>query len=70
MIKNQNLLILRRTQVQEITGLSRSSIYEKMKKGSFPEAIKLGERAVGWIEAEVLDWLQEQIKKSRGGSEL
>lgn len=70
MIKNQNLLILRRTQVQEITGLSRSSIYEKMKKGNFPKAIKLGERAVGWIEAEVLDWLQEQIKRSRGGSEL
>ncbi|WP_460216483.1 helix-turn-helix transcriptional regulator [Geovibrio sp. ADMFC3] len=45
-------------------------MYAKMSGGSFPKSISLGERAVGWIEAEVLDWLQEQIKKSRGGSEL
>lgn len=70
MNQNHKFQILRRKKVQEITGLSRSSIYAKMSGGSFPKSISLGERAVGWIEAEVLDWLQEQIKKSRGGSEL
>jgi prophage regulatory protein len=59
------LNILRRKQVEQRTGLSRSSIYDAVKAGTFPAPINLGERAVGWIEAEVSDWISRRIEQSR-----
>ena len=60
--------ILRRKQVSEQTGLSRSGIYEKVARGEFPRQIALGPRSVGWLETEVVEWLQSQIAKSRSGA--
>jgi prophage regulatory protein len=48
-------------EVIKTTGLSRSSIYAYMSKGEFPKPIQLGARAVGWIEEEVREWLQERL---------
>ncbi len=39
------------------TGLSRSTIYEMIKRGEFPRQFKLGARAVGWVADDVLAWL-------------
>ena len=36
--------------------------------GSFPQPIRLGARAVGWIESEVDAWIREQIAASRGNA--
>ncbi len=60
--------ILRLPAVKAHTGLSRSTIYLRISEGRFPKAISLGGRAVGWIEAEVNDWLNQQIKASRRSS--
>ena len=49
--------ILRLSNVLSATGLSRSSIYKKMDDGSFPQRIRLGDRAVGWREEDVSDWI-------------
>ena len=49
----QNLTILRRKQVEQRTGLSRSTIYLRIQEGTFPRPINLGARAVGWLENEV-----------------
>ena len=49
--------ILRRPQVEEITGLSRSTIYAMMAKGQFPSPLRLGARAVGWPEETIIEWL-------------
>jgi prophage regulatory protein len=56
-IEEQALKILRLDKVREKTGLSRSTIYDRMGKGTFPGSISLGARAVGWLENEVNDWL-------------
>lgn len=58
--------ILRRPAVEEITGLSRSTIYLQMTHGAFPKPIKLGKRAVGWPESVVAAWLDERAAQSRG----
>lgn len=50
--------ILRRPDVQAVTGLSRSTIYKWMNEGSFPKPVKLGQRAVGWREADINEWLE------------
>ena len=63
----ENLKIVRRSDVESITGLSRSSIYAMMASNSFPKNIKLGERSVGWLESEIQDWLTKRIAASREG---
>jgi prophage regulatory protein len=57
--------ILRLPAVKARTGLSRSTIYLRISEGNFPKPISLGSRAVGWIEAEVNEWLNQQIEASR-----
>lgn len=42
------------------TSLSRSTIYEKIAKGEFPEQIKLGIRTVCWDEQDINDWMFNQ----------
>ena len=68
------LTILRRKQVEARTGLSRSTIYAKLRRNpkrpndydpTFPKPVSVGAKAVGWIEAEIEAWLTTQIQKSR-----
>ena len=49
--------ILRRKEVERLTGFGRSQIYALMVTGQFPRQIKLSARAVGWRESEVVAWL-------------
>ena len=56
---------LRRPEVTARTGLSRSTIYRRLAGGSFPKPLSLGARAVGWIEAEVDEWIRQRIAESR-----
>ena len=62
------LTILRRRQVEQRTGLSRSTLYQYMKDGYFPKPVPLGPRAVGWLESEVSDWITMRIKIARNES--
>ena len=57
--------ILRLPSVRERTGLSRSSIYLRISEGRFPKPVSLGERAVGWLESEITEWLNRRIEASR-----
>ena len=49
--------LLRLREVIALTGLSRSTIYRKMRDGTFPDALKIGARAVRWLESEIQAWL-------------
>jgi prophage regulatory protein len=57
--------ILRLPAVKARTGLSRATIYARMAEGTFPRQVSLGERAVGWIESQIEDWLTQQIEQGR-----
>lgn len=68
------LTIIRRKQLEARTGLSRSTIYAKMRENpkrpsdfdpTFPKPISMGAKAVGWIEAEVEAWLAARVAESR-----
>ena len=61
--------IVRLPAVQARTGLGRSTIYVRLAEGSFPRPVQLGARAVGWIEAEVDEWIRQRIVASRGEAE-
>lgn len=51
---------LRRAEVENITGLSRSSIYKLMSEGDFPRPVKLTAKAVAWPESAIADWLNSR----------
>jgi prophage regulatory protein len=59
------LQILRLPQVCAVTGLKRSMIYQLEAEQRFPNRIKIGVRAVGWIESEVRTWIATRIAESR-----
>lgn len=54
--------ILRLPAVKSLTGLSRSTIYIRVANDSFPKQIDLGSRAVGWVESEILEWIDKRIQ--------
>ncbi len=58
------LTILRRKQVEQRVGLSRSTIYAKVANGEFPAPITLGARAVGWLESDIINWIESRIASS------
>jgi len=60
--------ILRLPAVKALTGLSRSTIYLKIKEGKFPKNISLGDRAVGWLQADLDEWINQRIELSRNTS--
>ena len=60
---------LRLIQVKETTGLSRATIYRKIAAHEFPRPIRLGSRAVGWVEADVIEWMNERERLSRNGEQ-
>ena len=53
--------ILRLPEVKQLTGLSRSSIYNFMNCRTFPMSIKLGKRCIGWYEHDVNTWLDSPV---------
>lgn len=56
---------LRLAEVKNVTGLSRSTIYEEIAAGEFPRPINITGRCVAWIESEVHQWMDLRIQLSR-----
>jgi prophage regulatory protein len=57
--------IVRLPEVKNLTGLSTSTLYDRMKGGSFPRAIPLGGRLVGWLESDVRSWIEKRVAEIR-----
>ena len=53
--------VLRLPALKTRTGLSRSSIYKFVAEGRFPQPVRLGVRSVGWLEAEIDEWLRNRM---------
>lgn len=54
--------LLRLPEVQQLTGLKRSAIYEQMQKRTFPRSFKVGPRAAGWSETSIQAWIAERME--------
>ena len=63
--------LIRIKQVQELTGLSKSYIYQLCSKGLFPKSIQLiqGGTSVAWLEIEIIDFIESRIKARNEGEE-
>ena len=58
--------LLRLPQVKATTGLSKSTIYARIAKGTFPKQIPIGPRLVVWVESDIQNWIAEQVAAARG----
>ena len=52
--------LLRRPEVEARTGLSRSTLYDWMRRGEFPQPVKLGARLVARRESDINAWLESR----------
>ena len=61
-----SVILLKRPEVETMTALSRSALYEAMARGDFPRPIRIGPRGVRWIAAEIQEWI---AVRPRAGSD-
>ncbi|ELY5911285.1 helix-turn-helix transcriptional regulator [Cronobacter sakazakii] len=58
-----NNRLLRITDVINLTGLPKSTIYLKVKNNQFPSQVKIGSRSVAWVENEIQEWIKNNIQR-------
>jgi prophage regulatory protein len=60
---NQTPKLIRIKSVIELTGVSKSYLYDLSNRGLFPKSIRLisGGTSVAWVESEVEGWIEERI---------
>jgi prophage regulatory protein len=61
--------LIRIKSVVDLTGLSKSYIYDLCKKGVFPRSIQLvpGGTSVAWVQSEILQWIDSRIDDRNRG---
>ncbi|MFC0226325.1 helix-turn-helix transcriptional regulator [Serratia aquatilis] len=57
--------LIRLSEVQRRTGYSKAWIYRLMSEGKFPASVKIGARAIAFVEGEVDEWINQRIAESR-----
>ncbi|WDX46536.1 helix-turn-helix transcriptional regulator [Salmonella enterica] len=56
---------LRLPEVMHLCGLSRSTLYDLIKKNAFPQQITLGGKNVAWLQSEVIAWMADRIAQRK-----
>ena len=66
-MQNETVLprLINRKQVEQITSLSRSSIYLLMSQDRFPKPIQIGDQRVAWVAIEINEWVNDRIQNAR-----
>jgi prophage regulatory protein len=66
MEKEEGLIFLRRREVEQRVGITRSPLYERVSEGAFPAPIRLkGSRSVRWLKSDVDAWMAAQVEETR-----
>lgn len=48
---------LRLDEVLHVTGLSRNTVYRRMREGTFPKQIRIGPNSVAWRQSAIAKWM-------------
>lgn len=51
--------IIRAKELQDLTGLSRTTLWRMENKGDFPRRVSLGGNLVGWRYSEIREWIEQ-----------
>lgn len=66
---NTTNTLIKLPEVKRRTTLSTSEIYRRLEAGTFPKQVKLGAKAVAWLEHEINAWIDERVAESVEGAE-
>lgn len=55
--------IISKRQLKELVLYSPQHIARLEKAGTFPKRVQIGPNRVGWVEEEVLNWLQQRLDR-------
>ena len=55
-----DIAIIRKRELETITGRSYSALRRDILAGHFPKAVQIGPRAIGWRSADVRAWLDSR----------
>ena len=62
----QDHQMLRAPEVMARTGLSRTTIWRKVKDGSFPPPLVISQNSIGWPAKTIADWLASRPRRTYG----
>jgi len=58
--------LIRMPETMRRTGYGRAWIYKLIAQGRFPKPVKIGSRAIAFVESEIDEWINQRIAESRG----
>lgn len=56
--------LIRRPEVLNLTGMSKSTLYRHIAEGRFPRPVALGEQAVAWRLSDIQTWMDSLSETS------
>lgn len=57
---------MRLHQVEQVTGLKKSTLYRLMREKKFVQAVQITPRCTAWPASKVYEWVQERIAAAAG----
>lgn len=64
-----SIQLFRLKDVEQLTGLSKSSVYRLEGLKEFPQRVKLSARASAWKSDEILAWMAARPRANRAASQ-
>lgn len=66
---NRPKRFLRMAEVEDRVGLNKRTIQRMVNAESFPQPVRLHVRSIGFVEAEVVEWMDSRSENHRVGPE-
>jgi prophage regulatory protein len=60
--------LIRFTDVAAAVALSKTELYRRIRRGEFPQPVRIGARAVAWRESDLREWLDTRPAARAGGA--
>jgi prophage regulatory protein len=60
---NHTERLLRRPEVERLVGMTRSTLYARIKDNAFPRPVRIGPRAVAWRQSEISAWIENRTSE-------
>lgn len=63
-MNEQQERLIRITEVEDTVGLTKGAIYGRIRRGEFPSPVRVGDRAVRWLESEIQSWIADRVREA------
>jgi len=57
---------MRLDEVLHTTGLGKSTLYRRIREGSFPKQVRIGPNSVAWRQSDITEWMSDPAGYGEG----